>query len=111
MARTDNHDHHDRSGFGSGMFMGVILGAAVGYFLSTKQGKIILANWSDKAHDKIDELKHDENIGDALQTIEEKVAQVKEVVNEAASKVTESTGDPAKPKPRLFKRSGSPLRS
>lgn len=111
MTSTHNHDRQERSGFGSGMFMGIVLGSVVGYFLTTDQGKEILSGLSGKAKGKLDELKQDENVVEAFEVIQEKVAQVKEVVSEAASQVAEKTSEPEKSKPRLFKRSGTTLKS
>ena len=113
MSASQDNTHHDKSGFTSGMFMGVVVGAAVGYYLSTEQGKELLARFTEKASGKIQEISKDENIDDAIQVIEEKVEQAREAVNEAAGKVAEATTKTPKaaPKPRFFQRSGNPLKS
>lgn len=114
MSSSKDCAHHEKSGFTSGIFMGVVVGAAVGYYFSTEQGKEILAKLTKTTSDKIQEISENKDFEETIQVIEEKVEQAREAVSEAANKVAEvSQPLPKKslPKPRFFQRSGNPLKS
>ena len=100
-------DHHDRSGFNTGMLLGLVLGAAAGYFFTTEKGKEILQNLTDNAGEALESLQENEVVQDKLRQAEEAVEHAKEVVDEKLQEVARSQEER---KPRLFQRAGNPLR-
>ncbi len=95
----------NNSGFTLGLLVGIVAGAAVGYFATTDKGKEILEKLADNAGlvlDNVkDKLEENQIVQDKLAAAQEAIDQAKEVVGESVQKVTE---------PRLFHRGGSPLK-
>lgn len=52
----DKHDHHG-GGFGSGFLLGLIVGAAVVFFLFTKRGKELLHKITEEGIEGVEEFK------------------------------------------------------
>ena len=110
----------DANGFTSGFFLGLLVGGAGGYLLSTEKGKELLADLRDNASDKLTELAENPLIADKLADLEKTMDEArsavedtsqnaKEKIHEVASSVAEATAEPKKPKKNFFFRSGSPL--
>lgn len=53
----DKHEHHNGGGFGNGFLLGLIIGAAIVFFLFTKRGKELLHKITEEGIEGIDEFK------------------------------------------------------
>lgn len=53
----DKHDHNHGGGFGSGFLLGLIVGAAVIFFLFTKRGKELLHKITEEGIEGVEEFK------------------------------------------------------
>jgi hypothetical protein len=111
---------HDSSGFTAGFFMGLLVGGAGGYLLSSDKGKAILDNLKENAGEKLAELADNPVIADKLADLEATMREARatletgtdtarERLHETAEKVAEATA-PEKPKKRTFFRRGTPLK-
>lgn len=100
----------DRSGFASGLLLGLLVGAAGAHYLNnTEKGQELLANWKEKAGDALKDLGDNPDWADKLAELEKTMNVAKEVVNAAAEKVASAT-EPAKPvKKNFFQRMGTKL--
>jgi len=110
----------DSSGFSSGLLLGLILGGAGGYLLSTKRGQELLNNLKEGAGDKLKEFADNPVVADKLAelesimtearaTIGETSESAREKIHQAATQVARATED-EKPKRNLFRRRGTPLK-
>lgn len=95
----------DSSGFSAGLLLGLIIGGAGGYLLSTEKGQELLASLKEGAGDKLKEFTSNPALADKLSELEGVMQQARQVVNQTASKVAESTAEPPKKK-LFFSRSG-----
>lgn len=110
---------HDSSGFTSGFFLGLILGGAGGYLLSSDKGKEILDNLKELGGDKLKEITDSPMISDKLKELESTMAearaalesgsdQAREKIHQAAEQVAAATSDqPTSKKLTFFKRGRS----
>jgi len=53
----DKHDHHHGGGFGNGFLLGLIVGAALVFFLFTEKGKKLLKIISEEGLAGVEEFK------------------------------------------------------
>lgn len=53
----EKHDHHHSNGFGNGFILGLIVGAALVFFLFTKRGKQLLKVISEEGLAGVEEFK------------------------------------------------------
>lgn len=108
------------SGFTSGFFLGLLVGGAGGYLLSTEKGKELLADLRENASDKLSELAENPLITDKLADLEKTMLEArsvidatsqnaKEKIHEATSSLADITAEPEKPKKNFFFQGGSPL--
>lgn len=104
------HDHRDRSGFTAGMMLGLIAGAAVGYFLTTDKGKELLQNLADNTKGAIENIRENEVVKEKIAQTQDVLDQARVAVNEGASVIAEATEAPPAKKARFFQRSGSSLK-
>jgi len=84
---------HDSSGFTAGFFLGLLIGGAGGYLLTTAKGKELLATLKAVSAEKLEKLAENPALADKLQELETTMAQAR------------STASPAlapKPKKNLF---------
>lgn len=100
----------DRSGFASGLLVGLIVGAAGAHYLnSTEKGQELLASWKEKAGEALKELGNNPDWADKLADLQKTMDVAKATINSAAGKVVEAT-EPAKPvKKNFFQRMGTAL--
>lgn len=100
----------DRSGFASGLLVGLIVGAAGAHYLnSTEKGQELLAGWKEKAGEALKELGDNPDWADKLADLQKTMDVAKATINSAAGKVAEAT-EPAKPaKKNFFQRMGTAL--
>lgn len=110
MTDRARHDHQDRSGFSAGMMLGLIAGAAVGYFLTTDKGKELLQKLTDNAEGVIENIRENEVVQEKIAQTQEVLDQARVAVNEKASTVAEATETSPAKKAHFFQRSGSPLK-
>ena len=110
----------DPSGFTAGFLLGLILGGAGGYLLSTEKGQELLVSLKENAGDKIKELAENPAIADKLADLEKTMAEAqsilkntqtdaREKVHEVAARVAESTASRPAPKKNFFHRMGAKL--
>ncbi len=88
----------DQSGFASGLFFGLIIGGALGYWLQTKSGQDLLKKLKQTTTDTLEQLDQD----DLLQT---KLERAQALVNQLESKFNHSST-----RNRTFKKDGQPLK-
>lgn len=100
----------DRSGFASGLLLGLIVGAAGAHYLNnTEKGQELLANWKEKAGDTLKELGSNPDWADKLADLEKTMEIAKATINATAEKVVAAT-EPARPvKKNFFQRMGTKL--
>lgn len=105
MDNDSHNNHYERSGFNSGMLIGLVAGAALGYYFTTDKGKKVLQQLTDEAGELFEGLQENE----AVQT---KLKQATEVVDEAKKAIKEKASSPkSKPsRPKFFRKSGDPLK-
>lgn len=110
----------DPSGFTAGLLLGLMLGGAGGYLLSTDKGKELLASLKENAGEKFKELAENPAIADKLADLEKTMAEAqsilkntetdaREKVHEVAARVAESTAARSAPKKNFFHRMGAKL--
>lgn len=99
--------------------MGLIVGGAGGYLLSTDKGKELIENLKENGGEKVKEIMANPVIADKLADLEKTMAQARASlqntqsdaqakVHEVASQIAEATA-PAQPKKNFFKRMGETL--
>lgn len=116
-----NCDHHDSSGFTSGFLLGLIVGGAGGYLLTTEKGQALLAELKAASGDKLKEIADNPLIADKLADLEKTMAEARaalksgsasarEKVHQAAQQVAEVTSSQeAKSKKNFFFKRGRAL--
>jgi len=100
--------NQDSSGFAAGLMLGLIIGGAGGYYLSTSEGREILEKLKGEAGEKVKEILDNPNVSGKLADLEATMQQAREVVNQAATKVKDATAKEA-PKKNFFQRAGLSL--
>jgi hypothetical protein len=95
----------DQSGFAAGLLLGLVIGGAGGYFLTTPQGRALLKQLTEQAGDKFEDLKKTEIFQSLVSKLE--TLPVSEDVVELAK---EKLRPKAPPKKRLFFSGGSPVK-
>lgn len=103
-----NCDHSDSSGFSAGLMLGLILGGAGGYYLSTPQGQDIVAKLKGEAGDKLKEMLDSPEISTKLAELESTMQEARAVINQTAVKVATAT-EVKEPKKTFFQRAGLSL--
>lgn len=105
------------SGFAAGFLLGLVVGGAGGYFLTTPQGRQLLKELSAEASTHLDSLQDNEVLHTILDKIQnlpnstELVEVTKDQVHTLASRVADSTAPKKLPLARrLFHSGGSPLK-
>ena len=98
--------------------MGLIVGGAGGYLLSTDKGKELLANLKDEAGDKLSEIADNPVIANKLAeletTMQEARSAIESTTKDARSRVHTAAEEVAKatnpPKKKIFRRRGTPVK-
>lgn len=114
--------HSDSSGFTAGLLLGLIIGGAGGYLLSSDKGQELLENLKSEAGDKLKSLAENPALADKLSELEGVMQQARATlesgkteaisqVHDVATRLADSTApEPAPPKKKnFFFRSGSRL--
>lgn len=104
-------DHHDSSGFTSGLLLGLVLGAAGIHFLSSSEdGKEILARLKATASDTMKDLGNNPMLASKIEELQKTMDQARATINNAAEKVAEATEDVKHaPKKNFFQKMGASL--
>ena len=105
-------NHHDSSGFTSGMLLGLVLGAAGIHFLSSsEEGKEILNKLKESASDTLKDLGENPALADKIADLQKTMDAARATINSAAERVVDAT-EPAKstPKKNFFQKMGASLR-
>lgn len=108
----------DQSGFASGFLLGLVVGGAGGYFLTTNQGRKLLKDLTAQAGDKFESLKDLELVQNLLSKLDNLPTSEEEVINLAKAKLgaaaagiqAATTKPKSPPKKRLFSSGGSPVK-
>ncbi len=117
---SNNSPSPDSSGFASGFLLGLIVGGAGGYMLSTEKGQEIIESLKENGGEKVKEIMANPIIADKLADLEKTMAEARATmqktstqatarVHEVAAQVAAATATPEPPKKNFFFRSGSPL--
>ena len=93
----NNHHNHSSNGFGNGFLMGVIVGAAIVFFLFTKRGKQLLKVISEEGIEGIEEFK------DLLDSDEEEEAYEDHPAEKVLAKTEEAVSTFKKGAKRFFR--------
>ena len=104
-------DHHDSSGFTSGLLLGLVLGAAGIHFLSiSEEGKEILSKLKETAKDTMKDLGNNPKLASKIEELQKTMDQARATINSAAEKVAEAT-EVVKPSPKknFFQKMGASL--
>lgn len=93
----DKHDHHHGGSFGNGFLLGLVVGAALVFFLFTKRGKQLLKVISEEGLAGVEEFKELLDLEDEEEDYED-VPSVKpmKMVVRAEEAVVEKVGKGAK---------------
>lgn len=121
MTNSTCPNHSDSSGFTSGFLMGLIVGGAGGYLLSTEKGQELLSNLKENAGDKLSEVMDNPVIADKLADLETTMQEARETINSttkdaksrvhtAAQEVARVTEPPKKKTQKTFLRRGTPVK-
>lgn len=85
-------NHHDASGFTSGLLVGLVLGAAGAHYLnSTDEGKELLARLKETAGDTLKDLGDNPALADKIADLQKTMDQARATINTAAEKVATAT--------------------
>lgn len=105
-------NHHDSSGFTSGLLLGLVLGAAgVHYLSSSEEGKEILAKLKDSAGETLKDLGTNPALADKINELQKTMDKARESINSAAEKVVVATEKPkSAPKKNFFQKMGAALK-
>lgn len=104
-------NHHDGSGFTSGLLLGLILGATGVHFLSdSEEGKEILSRLKDSASETIKDLGENPALSDKIKELQKTMDAARATINTAAERVVEAT-ETSKPIPKknFFQKMGASL--
>lgn len=109
--KCDNH--HDASGFTSGLLIGLVMGAASAHFLlNSEKGRELLDKLKENAGDAIKDI-GDNNpvLADKIADLQKTMDAARATINDAAEKVAEAT-DTKKPesKKNFFQKMGASLK-
>ncbi|MEI6690217.1 MAG: YtxH domain-containing protein [bacterium] len=107
-----------QSGFSSGFLLGLVIGGAGGYFLTTDEGRALLKTLTSQFGDKLQDLEGNDTVKLLVSKVNEFQVEknealdvAREKVNEVATRVVESTSNAKPPvKRHLFFSGGSPLK-
>ncbi|MFZ2199973.1 MAG: YtxH domain-containing protein [Microgenomates group bacterium] len=104
-------DHHDSSGFTSGLLLGVVLGAAGVHFLtSSEEGKEILTRLKENASDTLKDLGENPALANKIADLQKTMDQARATINTAAEKIVVATETPKHhPKKNFFQKLGASL--
>lgn len=117
---TDYQQSGDASGFTSGFLLGLIVGGAGGYLLSTEKGQELIDQIKENGGEKVKEIMTNPMIADKLADLEKTMAQARATlqntqgdaqakVHEVATQIAEATAPP-QPKKNFFQRHGMTLK-
>lgn len=111
MSDCDCPQHHDASGFTSGLLLGLVLGAAGVHFLSSsEEGQEILSRLKDSASDTIKDLGENPALSEKIQELQKTMEQARATINTAAESVVEATSkEKPAPKKNFFQKMGASL--
>ena len=116
MQPTSYPESESQSGFSSGFLLGLIVGGAGGYFLTTEKGRALLKNLIAQFGDKLESLEGNDGVKELLAKVKDLQVEkdgvidtAREKVNEVATRVVEAT-TPAKPPKKRFFSGISPLK-
>lgn len=109
----------DASGFASGFLLGLIVGGAGGYLLSTDKGQELIEELKENGGEKLKELAENPIIADKLAELERTMAQARATlqtsqstaqakVHDVATQIAQATA-PEQPKKTFFQRHGISL--
>lgn len=109
MQPNNYQEPESQSGFASGFLLGLVVGGAGGYFLTTDKGRELLKNLTSQLGDKLEGLEGNDSVKELLAKVKDLQAEkdgviesAREKVNEVATKVVEATTPPKPPKRRFF---------
>lgn len=85
-------NHHDASGFTSGLLLGLVLGAAGIHFLSSsEEGKEILSKLKDSTRETLKDLGDNPALSEKIQDLQKTMDQARATINSAAERVADAT--------------------
>jgi hypothetical protein len=116
-----DYQHSDPSGFASGFLLGLIVGGAGGYMLSTDKGQELIESLKENGGEKVKEIMENPMIADKLADLEKTMAEARATlqntqtdatakVHDVAAQIAAATAPPVKePKKNFFQRHGMSL--
>ena len=100
----------DRSGFASGLLVGLIAGAAGAHYLNnTEKGQELLAGWNEKAGEALKELGDNPDWADKIEDLQKTMDVARATINSAAEKVVTATDPSKSTKKNFFQKMGTAL--
>lgn len=101
----------DKSGFVSGLALGLVFGAAGAYYLNnTEQGKQLLESLKDKASEALEDVKDNPMLSEKIAELQKTMEAARATINQAAEKVVEATETTKPAKKNFFQRMGASLK-
>ena len=102
--------HHDASGFTSGLLLGLVLGAAGVHFLSSSdEGQEILSRLKESAGDTLKDLGENPVLSEKIQELQKTMDAARATINDAAEKVADATEKTKPSKKNFFQKMGASL--
>lgn len=104
-------ENRDGGGFGAGMMLGIIVGAAAVLFFQSEQGEKTLNKLKSKAEDAVKDLENNDLVKEKIEEAQRAVLAAKETIESAKAKLTDLNVSSAKEsklekkRPRFFTRS------
>lgn len=116
----NDNSHSDSSGFATGFLLGLMVGGAGGYLLSTEKGQELVASLKEQGGEKLKSLTDNTELGDKLAELEETMQKAKSIleegkssakagIHEAATTVAEKTANGKSSKKNFFQKHGLTL--
>lgn len=103
-------NHHDASGFTSGLLMGLVMGAASAHFLmNTEKGQELLESLKENAGDAMKEIGDNPALSDKIADLQKTMDAARATINDAAEKVADATEKTKPSKKNFFQKMGASL--